>query len=435
MFSSFLAVALTFHGVIGQSAPVGEAPLAYTGVRSLVGLPQERIVFIGDDGMLYEVREGRPVSTGQPAKGTWLDYDGRTLRALGVHTGIWEVDPTTFQSRQVVKSTGVRWDLAGVRPETPNHPFTGRCKFVTWDPKRDKMIAYDAAGTETGELFPLPERKNNCRIEGFGFLPETGDLLVLTYWPDLQIYRYRQDGSQVVGDGWPVRRGFGTLRRSGEGLWHCGTDSIVPLWDNMVGPKPLKVGAESELTGYAWQGGREYIGTSQGLYVKARGEAAFNTRLGGIRRLTALAVNDGFVFLSMGEKIHWMYLDGDEHEPFASSDRLILRINNGNNWKDRILDLTPDGTGWLKVATGDAGSWRFRPEPPLEHVNQRKQWIQISSERCEKVSTRTPSAKLLALLTAVEVPGGFEVGKIAGQGRWLVVEDVRNHRLLRFRVQ
>lgn len=435
MFASILAVALTFHGVVGQSASKDETPLAFTGVRSLVGLPQERIVFIGDDGLLYEIRKGRPVCTGQPAKGTWLDYDGRTLRALGLYTGVWEIDPSTFRSRQTVKPTGVRWDLAGVRPETEGHPFAVRCKFVTWDPKRDKMIAYDAAGAETGELFPLPKRKNDCRVEGFGFLPETGDLLVLTYWPDLQIYRYRPDGSQVVGGGWPVRRGFGSLRPSQGRLWHCGTSTVVPLGENMVGPKPLSVRTESELTGVAVQDGRTFVGASQGLYVKEPGETDFRTRLGGIGRLTALALNDGFIYLSMGEKIRWLYLDGDEYEPFASSDRLILRINNGNNWKDRILDLAPDGTGWLKVATGDAGCWRFRPEAPLEHVNERKQWVQLDTNRCEKASARTPSAKLLSMLKTVEVPGGFEVGKVAGQGKWLVVEDVRNHRLLRFRVE
>ena len=52
VFSIIAAVALSFHGVIGQSACEGEAPLAFTGVKSLVGLPGERIVFIGDDGML-----------------------------------------------------------------------------------------------------------------------------------------------------------------------------------------------------------------------------------------------------------------------------------------------------------------------------------------------------------------------------------------------
>ena len=49
------------------------------------------------------------------------------------------------------------------------------------------------------------------------------------------------------------------------------------------------------------------------------------------------------------------------------------------------------------------------------------------------MSTRKPTAKLMALLSAASVPRGMEVGKIASQGPWIVVEDVRNHRLLRFK--
>lgn len=427
-------VALRFHGVIGQSAAPNEKPLGFTGVKSLIELPGERVLFVGDDGGLYEIRDGRPFATGKPARGSFLDFDGRTLRALGQYSGVWEFDLATLDAKRIVGPNGVRWDLAGVRPETPNHPFADRCKFVTWDPKGDRMMAYDEKCAELGELFPLPERKDKCRIEGFGFMPGSGDLLVVSYWPDCHIFRFRPNGDQVLTDGWPVRRGFGYLRTSGGRIWHAGTPSVLPLQDNMVYQKAFSASPECELTGYARQGGCEFVGTSQGLYVKEPGELGFNRRFGGIGRLTALAINDGYVFLSMGEKIRWLRLDGDEYEPFGSSDALGLRINNGNNWADRIVDMAPDGPGWIKVATGKAGRWRFRRVPPVEYVNHRKLWIRESADACVKVTEKTPSAKLLDLLAKADVPGGLEVGKIAAQGKWLVVEDVRNRRLLRFKV-
>ena len=200
-------------------------------------------------------------------------------------------------------------------------------------------------------------------------------------------------------------------------------------------PKPVKLPPESELNGIARQNGSVFLGTSQGLYVKEPGSATFSKRLGGIGRLTALAINDGYVFLSTGEKIRWMYLDGDENEPFASSDRLVMRIANGTNWKDRILDIAPDGKGWLKVATGDAGLWRFRYETPAEHVNERKLWLLLSADPIERASSRKPSEKLLKMLAATSDSRGIEVGKVAASGRWIVAEDVKNHRLLRFRVE
>jgi hypothetical protein len=200
-------------------------------------------------------------------------------------------------------------------------------------------------------------------------------------------------------------------------------------------PRPFAVGREQILTGYARQGGREFIGTSQGLYVKERGETSFNRRMGGIGRLTALAVCEGRIFMSMGEKIRWMYLDGDEHEPFGSSDALEMRIDNGRNWTDRILDIAPDGRGSLLVAAGNAGRWRFSPTPPMDYANHRKYWTLESKERCESVADDTSvPPELAAILDSVGVPGGFKPGKIAHGGEWLVVEDVQGHRLLRFRV-
>ena len=90
---------------------------------------------------------------------------------------------------------------------------------------------------------------------------------------------------------------------------------------------------------------------------------------------------------------------------------------------------------WVGGSDGTAGLWRFRFEAPLEHVNQKKQWEHLSEDFCDKASSRTPSAKLLKLRSTVPVPNGYEVGKIAATGHWLVVEDTKNHRLLRFRIK
>ena len=428
------STAILFHGIIGQSAGIGEQPLKFTGVQSIVELPGERVLFAGDDGSLYEILDGKPIFTGKTMHGTFLDFDGSVLRSLGRYAGIWEIDLTTLDSRCLVRPSEVRWDLAGVRSGIPGQLRSERFKYVTWDPSGDRMVAYDGQGDECGIVFDLPARKGNCRIEGFGFMPGSEDLLMVTYWPDVQIYRYHSDGSLVTDNGWPVRRGFGYLRRSGDRIFHCGTGLLLPIADNMTYQKGFTVGKESILVGYARQNGREFIGTSQGLYVKDQGETAFNRRMGGISRLTALALNDGYVFLSMGEKIRWIRLDGDEFEPFCSPDSLPMRIDNGKNWRDRIVGLSADGSGWLKVATGNAGCWRFRPEPPLEYVNQRRFWINESREHCERVSSRRPSERLLQLIAASKTPGGMEVGKVATDGNWLVVEDLRNCRLVRYRI-
>jgi hypothetical protein len=128
MAAGILAVALQFHGVIGQSAGPSEEPLPFTGVTSLVELPGNRVVFAGDDGMLYEIRGGRPVATGRPA--------------------IWSLSCTPSQFR-IWESThplavGRNCDPPVVGPARPataapvTRPACPNIKCVVW--KRNRMI-------------------------------------------------------------------------------------------------------------------------------------------------------------------------------------------------------------------------------------------------------------------------------------------------------
>jgi len=418
---------------MGQSAVQGEAPLEFTGVSFLADGPAGRFFFGGDDGKLYELQEGEIVRTGVRMQGSFLDWDGKTFRALGQHD-VWEVDPATLTFKHVIGTPDFRFDLAAVVPDEPMHPFAVKGKYVTYDKKRDALLALDEKGAERGELFPLPERCEKSEIVGLGFLPHSGDLVAVSYYPDLRIYRFKADGTQVVGHGWPARRGFGFFRKSGGELYHCGTPTIVRMEENLAGAQGnvFRVGKERFAYGYAKQGNREFIGTSQGLYVKEPGETEFRKRLGGIRPLTALAVNGKYVYLSMGGTIRWMFLDEDETGPFASSDDHILRLNGG--WAEKPYDLVPDGDDLL-VAGGKLGTWRFKPFLPPVYAVNRKHWECVSTNFCEKIIAETPAKELLDSLATLKVPGGCEPGKIARQGQWIVVEDQKNFRLLRFKVK
>lgn len=432
MISIFLAASIQFHGVMGQSAAKEEAPLEFTGVSFVANGPDERAFFGGDDGKLYELKDGTIVRTGVRMQGSFLDWDGKTLRAIGQHD-VWEVDPATLAFKHVIGTPNFRFDLAALVPDDPAHPFAAKGKYVTYDKKRDALIALDEKGAERGELFPLPERREKSEIVGLGFLPVSGDLVASSYYPDLHIYRFKADGTQVMGHGWPVRRGFGFFRRSGGELYHCDMPTVLRMEENLAGARGnvFCVGRERFTRGYAKQGNREYIGTSQGLYVKEPGETEFRKRLGGIRPLTALAINGKYVYLSMGGTIRWMYLDEDETGPFASSDDHILRVNGG--WTEKPYDLAPDGENVL-VAAGKLGVWRFKPFLPAAYVFNLKHWEQVSTNRCSELSGGKPSQELMNLLVSAKVPGGLEPGKVACQGKWLVVEDRKNFRLVRFKV-
>jgi len=432
MTALLLAASLQFHGVMGQSAAKGEAPLEFTGVSFLSEGPCGRVFFGGDDGKLYELKDGEIIRTGVRMQGRFLDWDGKTVRALGQHD-VWEVDPATLAFKHVIRTRDFRFDLAAVVPDDPVHPFTAKGKYVTYDKKRDALLVLDEKGAERGGLFPLPERLSKSEIISLGFLPDSGDLVAVSYYPDLRIYRFTAEGTQVTGHGWPARRGFGFFRKSGGELYHCGTPTLVRMEENLAGAQGnvFRVGKEHFTCGYAKQGDREYIGTSQGLYVKEPGETEFRKRLGGIRPLTALAVNGKYVYMSMGGTIRWMYLDEDEKGPFASSDDHIFRVNGG--WTEKPYDLIPDGDNLL-VAAGKLGTWRFKPFLPPAYAFNRKHWEQVSTNVCTELSVGKPSCELLGFLSSAEVPDGLEPGKIASQGKWLVVEDRKNFRLVRFRI-
>ena len=62
-------------------------------------------------------------------------------------------------------------------------------------------------------------------------------------------------------------------------------------------------------------------------------------------------------------------------------------------------------------------------------------WLPLSADPPERATSRRPSEKLLKMLAAASDSRGIEVGKVAASGRWIVAEDVKNHRLLRFRVE
>jgi hypothetical protein len=429
---SSAAATVRFHGVMGQSAAADEPPLGFTGVTCLSDGPDGRVFFGGDDGLLYEIRNGRPVATGARMPGNFLHWDGKTFRALGAND-VWEIDPKTLAFRHVVGTAKHRFDFAAVVPSDPKHPFAKFGRYVTYDAKRDALVALDDRGEETGVPFALAPRLQNAPVCGLGFLAN-GDLAVVSYYPDLRIYRYRADGTQFVGRGWPVNRGFGAVRLFGGEAYHVGREELVRLTDNMASIRRagIRVGAEGRLMGYAKQGTREFVATSQGLYFRDAGEDEFRRRFGGIRPLSALAANGRYVYLSMGGTVRRMMLDADETTGFDLSDDGIFRVNG--SWTLQPLDFRVDGENLL-VAAGAGGEWLFKCFPPKANETAKRYWEQVSKEPCEAVNPPSVREKLLKAVSGVDVPGGFAPGKIARTGRWIVAEDPPRHRLLRFRIE
>lgn len=427
-----LAITVQFHGVMGQSALPNEEPLTFVGVTCLVEGPEGRIFFAGDDNKLYEIKEGLPTATGKPMQGNFLHWDGRVFRALGAND-VWEIDPATLAFKHVLGTPKYRFDFAAVVPSDPKHPFAKFGRYITYDAKRDCLLGIDEKGEEVGVPFALAPRLQNAPICGLGFMPE-GDLITVSYYPDLRLYRYKADGTQVVGRGWPMNRGFGFVRTSGGATYHSGLDSLMRLADNLAGARDNVYRVENgcSVRGYAKQGKREYLATVQGLYVRDEGEEAFRRRFGGISALTALTINGRYVYLSMGGTVRRMYLDADEMGTFDLSDETYYRVNG--SWTLKPLDFRNEGEN-LRVAAGEGGEWLFKTFPPPGHNTAARFWSRLSDKPCMTLSPKGEREKLLKLVSKTTVSGGIVIGKIAREGRWIVAEDTKNSRLLRFKIE
>ena len=375
-----LSVALVFHGVMGQSARVGETPLGFIGTFAVSDGPKGRIFVLGDDERLYEIKDGRTVSLDCPAKGFRLDWDGRTLRSMSFHD-VWEFefDGERVTQRQTLGRGDRRFDLCAILPEgRPDHPFAALGKFFVYDKAREAIIACDDKGEERSVVVRLPSRKGDAYVSGVGFLPRSGDLVVVTHYPDLTIRRFDVTGREVLTPGWPITGGKGHFTRFGGRLFHCSETSLAEIVDDPRFRKRSELDVGSRPFGFASDGSHDYVACAYGLLVRHRGETGFSCRQGGIRPLDELTLADGRVGFRVGDTCGWMYLDNGSEDAWG---------------------------GWGKDMRG-----------------------------CGRASRQRPSKRLLDLLNAAQVPGGIEVGKVTGSGKWIVAEDRKNRRLVRFLV-
>ena len=373
-----LSVSLVFHGVMGQSAPVGEPPLGFTGTFAVSDGPKGRLFVLGDDERLYEIRNGQTVALNCPAKGFRLDWDGRTLRSMSFHE-VWEYtfDGEKATQRHAIGRGDRRFDLCAVLPEgRPDHPFARFGKFFVYDEGREAIVACDEKGEERSVVVRLPARKGGAFVCGVAFLPGSGDIVVVTHYPDMAIRRFDATGREVLTSGWPIARGKGHFTRFGKRLFHCSETSIAEIADDPRLRKGGELDVGSRPFGLVSDGSRDYLASACGLLVRDRGEAGFLRRQGGIGPLDELTLEDGRVGFRAGESRGWMYLDN-----------------------------VPDDL-W--------GEWG-------------KDVREIG-----RAARKNPSKRLLDLMKAAQVPGGIDVGKVTGSGKWVVAEDLRNRRLVRF---
>lgn len=425
-----MAAAVQFHGVIGQSAGAGEEPVKFCGVRAVSEGPGGKVYAAADDGMLYELRGGKAHGTGKKAPGVALHWDGETMRAMG-HNDTWEMDGETLEFRHVAGDGRRRFDAMAVTLAGGSGEWGKRGKFIGWDAKTDAVVVMDGRGKNAREIFRLPKRKEGAAVTGLGLMG--GDLLAATYYPDLRIYRFRADGTQVEDKGWPMNRGSGSLRWTGRELLHCGTagkSTVMQDCANLRTERSFAAGSGCAATGYGAEGDWEYLGTRQGIYCRKKGDGKFRRRIGGMPKLTGLAVDGKRVYFTDGGVMRWAWLDEEGDGEIASGDGQHLRVNGG--WTVKITGLRRMGGGTFAVETEKDGWWKFTAHPAGGKEHPRHYWERVEGKPQAEEEDR---GELSRLLEGAEAPGGFEAGLATRQGKWIVAEDPARRRLVRFKIK
>ena len=115
-------------------------------------------------------------------------------------------------------------------------------KVLALDRTAGNVIAVSSDGRIEAPLFSFADKEYAQLVRSVGVLPQTGDLLLGTYWPDCRIYRFRPDGTELRNASWPFRTRSDAMVFSGGRLWAMAgqvaqtvDDSLAVREDGAVG--------------------------------------------------------------------------------------------------------------------------------------------------------------------------------------------------------
>lgn len=374
------ATSIRFSGYLGQSEP--GKPLDFIGVNGLAGT--KRGCFFWYASKFYRLdaqekirmlfrQEGGCRQLLSDGADLWLERpDGKLLKLNRSGTAFEPfADPGAPQGQP-----------AFVPAHLERSGWGKRLKLAVI--RENAVIGYDAAGRSVGKVLDLPEAGS---FNALGFLPESGELLASTAYPDCRIFRFRADGTPFA---WALRRHLFTMIPAGRALFGADTHlQQIPEDFRTNSTRPLTRRDDMFIFGVApMPGGGYYVGSSQGILRYPEGAALPDARIGGFPGCRALAVNDDGVLLALSsaERGTVFALDagGESDTPFLSSSNTTSvglwnsrRYRNGealavtaaggtfyllNRSRERVelWRFTPaDGP-----APGDA--WKKLPDPPAE---------------------------------------------------------------------
>ena len=443
--AAIAAPRLVPDGILGQSEQRAD-PVEWTACRHCVADADGNVHLPG--GWRVPASGGAPERMPRRVKGV-LMTDGRDIYS-------WRAEHCALK-RLAVGRDGLSETPFAFKPDNWKHRlflspagctrgFAAKAKLVALDVEKREVRGWDADGKSVGRLFAYggaverPELVRSVAVH-----PETGDLLLGSYWPECKVHRFDVEGRERVDQVWPFRAMAEDFALADGRVFAVG-ERAYELSDKF-GARSFGVNSGATY-GVARGKGGWWLATSQGaqFYSDAavRSGAAASRRIGALDGVTALGISRGRVVLAMGYSIHSLWLDDLRHEPL-SSDRGWCSLGK---WAGavRSIETPPDGTFVLRWSDGkSSAAWQFDPRI-TEWVHRKRRLHSVDGGLPDP---RPANEAVVGGLRAVAEKGeivlydgsrrvcSYKVAAtaLAAEGRWLVAYVPALKGLVRFRLE
>jgi hypothetical protein len=379
---------LKYNGVLGQSQEGGAAPIPY---MATVGVVQDGggAIWTGggatltalnwqDDKLVVKRTVSAPMGLNPAGH---LMTDGKLVYFESWDGAVYSVDPSQSDSKPVkfcqapADSRTLTMALA-----TLSNGFAKKDRLFALSGATVRGISAD--GVDDGVVLNLPPLPTGTPYYStIGIEPTSGDILVGGYYPDVNIYRYSADGSQVKDGGWP-RGGFAVaIANVGGTPWNIQAGGGAQSLPTPLSPTSVET-VERDWTHYAGglvrdKAGAYWLATSQGLCHFDEHGKALHQRIGGLPDVGIVAVNSDGVLIAItdgGGRAVRLSLDDDPNASFTSNGNEPWRV--AANWSGRATGIAVDGSTFLVLDSQAKQIWRF---DPAQNDKQQSAWTKVGT--------------------------------------------------------
>ncbi len=367
------AQALKFSGVLAQSQPAGSEQAAFVSASGVV-IDAKGLLWTGEGTQLYgiDIAGAKPTTARHIAApnginpGFAIKADSGKLYFAAWDNKVYTATLADADPKSVVFCTlPDKWRSAALAPATLAKGFAAKAKLFAL--AGNEVVGFASDGTKVGTLLTLPPPAQGAPFyNAVGIEPTTGDLLVAGYYPDINVYRYAADGSQVKDGGWPRGLFAMALTNIGNTPWALMAGGGAKALPTPLDPATA-ASVDNDWTYYGSglvqdAAGSFWYGTSQGLLHFDRKGKSLHERIGGVTGVRTLALtSDGTIaaFADNGGRAIRLALDDDPNAPFASNANEPWRV--GGNWTGRASAAVADGTAFVVLDEIGKQLWRFDP--------------------------------------------------------------------------